>query len=311
VVSRILAFRPPTVVARLAPRSGACPLSGRELVRPAAELRLALPVVRVPDAAVARGALVAAKELQSALVLALPPGVGAARWFDGVTRAADEVAAGLPLVLSAEVVVEGEGATQLERANDEAWRLSDAGLTQLAFDVAAIAPAERGRVLAQVAAPVSERGIAVEVVVPLGEGAQSAPRAGAMLEEMGRAGTAVDVASVRCRAPADDAEARLQAVALARLWQALAGVPLMRRGPSTPRAVELLRGSPVRLCEDGGAVAGRASAAALPSGEAGPGDGERREALAYAEAIDFMERLGAAGSALAVARALERGLEDR
>jgi hypothetical protein len=104
----------------------------------------------------------------------------------------------------------------------------------------------------------------------------------------------------------------------------------MRRGPVTPRIVELLRGSPVKACEDGGAAAARAGGGGEPgapegTGEAasgrdpelGPGAAEpsgdaaeRLEALAYAEATDFIERLGAAGSAVGVVRALERRLED-
>jgi hypothetical protein len=332
VVSRILAFRPASVVNRLAARSAACPLSARELLGPAAGLGLVLPIVQAPIAAVARGVLVAAKELQAALGLSLPPGVPAGPWFDAVARAADEVASGLPVVLSAEVVVEGEGATQLDRAARDAWELVDAGLTHLAVDVAAIAPAERGRVLAEVARAGAERGVSIEAVIPLGEGAQAAARAAAMIEEAGQEGVAPDAASVRCPAPAADDEARLQAAALARMCQALGGVPLVRRGPVTPAVLALLRGSPVKACDDGGAAAARAIAL-LPVDlvEADGEEGGRRrasrleraaaelsdegadrvEASAYVDAIDFMERLGARGSALAVTRELERRLEER
>ena len=332
MLSRILAFRPASVMGRLAPRSGACPLSARELLGPAAELGLVLPVIRAPISGVARGALVAAKELQAVVGLALPPGVPATAWFDGVTRAADEVAAGLPIVLAAEVIVEGEGATQLERACEQAWRLMDAGLTHLAVDVAAVAPAERGRVLGDVAEAASERGVSIEAIVPLGDGARAAPRAAAMLDDIARRGAIADLASLRCPAPADDDEARLQAAALARLAQALSGVPVMRRGPVTPRVLELLRGSPVKACEDGGATAERAlelvpvgmvepvddgalareSALERAAGELSRDGADRLEARAYVDAMDFMERLGARGSAPALARLLEqRLLEDR
>jgi hypothetical protein len=330
MVSRILAFRPASVVQRLAPRSGACPLSARELLG-AAGPGLVLPIVQVPIAGVARGALVAAKELQSPLGLALPRGIPAARWFDGVTAAADEVASGLPIVLSAEVVVEGEGAIQLERASGEAWELVDAGVTHLAVDVAAVAPEERGRVLGEVARAPAERGASVEVVIPLGEGAKAAPRAAAMMEEVARQGAVPDAASLRCPAPRDDDEARLQAAALARMCQALGGVPVVRRGPVTPRLLALLRGSPLRGCEDGGAVAARAVSLvplelAAPEGEGARSrasrlelaaaelsdeGADRLEASAYVDALDFVERLGASGSALPLARALERRLDER
>ncbi len=331
VVSRILAFRPASVVVRLDPRSQACPLSPRELLGPAMALGLVLPVVRAPIAAVARAALVAAKEIQSALGLALPPGVPPEPWFDAVARAADEVAAGLPIFLSAEVVVEGEGATQVERAHHQAWRLVEAGLTQLAVDVAAVEPGERGRVVGDVAQAGAEHGIGIDVVVNLKDGAKAGPRAATVLDELARRGIPADVASVRCRAPQDDEEARLQAAALARICQALKGVPVMRRGPVSPALLALLHGSPVKACEDGGASAERALGL-IPSELVAPqADGEattrespleravkklsgdaaeRLEARAYVDALEFMERLGTGGTALALSRALEQRLDE-
>jgi hypothetical protein len=328
VSSRILAFRPASVVERLGPRSGACPISTRELLRPAAALRLVLPVVRVPVTAVARGALVAAKELQATLGLALPAGASPGPWFAAIARAADEVAAGLPIFLCGEVRVDGEGGTQVERAVGEAWRLVDGGITHLAVDAAAVTPGERGRVVGEIAAAAAEHGACLDVVVPLADGAQAGRRAAAVLEELERRGTPADVASVRCLPPADDAEARLQAGALARICHALRGVPVMRRGAATPALLALLRGSPVVVCEDGGAVAARALAL-LPDATRAQDDGretrqdpleraaaelapevaERLEARAYVDALDFLERLGAAGSAPALTRAIEAGLD--
>lgn len=324
---RILAFRPASVVERLGPHSAACPISTRELLGPAAEVGIVLPLVRAPIGAVARGVLVAAKELQSVLGLALPAGAPPEPWFEAVTGAADEVAAGLPLFLSAEVVVAGEGATQVERAFHEAWRLVGAGLTHLAIDVAAVSPGERGRVIGELAEAGIEQGICVEVVVPLEEGAQAGPRAARVFEELARRGTPADVASVRCPAPADRDEARLQAAALARIAQALAGVPLMRRGPVTSELLALLRGSPLRACEDGGAASARALKAlpAVPPAAEGEEtresaleraaaklaaeEAERVEARAYVDGLEFIEALGGQGSAPALTQALTRRLE--
>jgi hypothetical protein len=327
VVSRILAFRPASVVERLDPRSEACPLSTRELLGPAAELGLVLPVVAAPIAAVARGALVAAKEAKGAIGLALPPGLAPEPWFDAVARAADEVASGLPIFLVGEVVVADEGATQVERAFHEAWRLVGAGLTHLAIDVSAVAPEERARVVGEVAEAGVENGICVEVVLPLSEGSQVGPRAAATFEELARRGAPADLASVRAPAPGSEDEARLQTAALARICRSLSGAPVMRRGPVTPELLQALRGSPVRACEDGGRAAARAMeilprdvlaeggerpsalerAAAALSEEAA----ERVEARAYVEALDFLERLGLKGSAPALSRVLERDLGDR
>ncbi len=327
MVSRILAFRPASVVERLEPRSEACPLSTRELLGPAAELGIVLPVVRAPIAAVARGALVAAKEIQAALGLALPPGTAPEPWFDAVAKAADEVASGLPLFLVGELVVEDEGATQVERAFHEAWRLVGAGLTHLAIDVSAVAPGERARVVGEVAEAGVENGICVEVVLPISEGSQVGPRAAATFEELSHRGMRPDLASVRAPAPGTEDEARIQAAALARICRSLSGAPVMRRGTVTPELLQALRGSPVRACEDGGQAAARAMeilpAAALAADEGRGGAleraaaaldeaaAERVEARAYVEALDFLERLGAKGSAGALARALEKSLGER
>ncbi len=331
MLSRILAFRPASVVDRLGPGSAACPLSTRELLAPARELGLVLPAIQAPVAAVARGALVAAAELQSALGLALPPGVAPEPWFDAVAEAADEVAARVPLFLSAEVIVAGEAASQVERAFHEAWRLVSAGLTHLAIDATAVAPGERGRVIGEIAEAGTEHGICVDVVVPLAEGARARGRLSAMLEEIAGRGAPADVVSLRCPVPAGAEEARLQAAALARVCQSLGEVQVMRRGAATSAALEALRGTPVRVCEDGGAAAARAVEAIPPElvqAEAGGDEtrstaleravarlsgeaAERLEARAYVDALDFMERLGTRGSAPALARALEQRLEER
>jgi len=329
LLSPALAFRPASVVARLPARSGACPLSVRELLGPANAAGLVLPLVQAPVSGVARGALVAAKELKAVLGLALPRDTPARPWFDAVAAAADEVAAGLPIFLSAELVVEGEGATQVERAARMAWELVDAGLTHLAVDVAAISVAERGRVAGEVAQAAFERGLSVELVLPLGEG-QAAARAAALFEELAARGPAPDLAGVRCPAPRDDEEARLQAASLARLSQAIGCVPLMRRGPITPRLVELLRASPVKACEDGGAAAARAlglvpaptggeaeglgsreSALERAAGALSGADADRLEARAYVEVVDLLERLGGRGGAPVIVRALDRARVDR
>jgi hypothetical protein len=312
VISRLSAFRPARTVQRLPPRSAACPLSFRDLLAPAAELGLVLPLVRAPSVAVARGALVAAKALGSALGLALPRGGRPERWFAEVTAAADEVAGGLPLLLAGEVRVAGEGALDVERAVSEAWALVDAGLTHVSIDAEAVAAPERGRVLAEVAAPAVERGLGVDWVLPLDHASGGAPRAIAGLEALARRGFRPDLATVRCPAPADEGEARAQADALARLALALRGTPVMRRGPVTPALLGALRGSPVRACEDGGAAEARAGREPPPgSGPEAGEDAERREARAFAEVTDLVEGLGAAGSAAALASALLRRIEER
>lgn len=329
MLSTALAFRPASVVERLPPRSGACPLTARDLLAAAAEPGLVLPLVRAPIIGVARGALVAAKEQRAVVGLAMPPGVRVRHWFDAVARAADEVAAGLPFFLSADVVVEGEGATQVEHAVAEAWRLVDEGITHLAIDVASVVPPERGRIAGEVAQAAYERGVSIEVVIPLGEGARVGPLAAAVFEDVARRGSPPDLAGLRCPAPADVDAARAQAAALARISNALAGVPIMRRGPITPRLLELLRASPVKACEDGGAAAAGAVTLIPLELVEEPGEGQREnpleraaaelsdeaadrlEARAYVEVVDLIERLGGRNGVPAVLGALERRLAER
>jgi hypothetical protein len=226
-------------------------------------------------------------------------------------------------------VVEGEGGTQVERAVSDAWRLVDDGMTHLAIDVAAVTPSERGRVAGEVAQAAFDRGLSVEIVVPLGEGARVGALAAALFEEVARRGSAPDLAGLRCPAPADADEARTQAAALARISQALAGIPVMRRGPVTPRLLELLRASPVKACEDGGAAAARATSLIPLELLEEPGDGQRKspleraaaelsdeatdrlEARAYVEVLDFVERLGGRDGVPAVIAALARSREER
>jgi hypothetical protein len=321
---KILAYRPAVVVDRLAPRNDACPLSLRDLLRGAEAARCVLPIVRAPIGGVARAALVAASEANSAIGLALPAGSPPEPWFEAVTSAADEFAGGLPIFLSAEVVLEGTGAADVERGEHEAYRLVDAGITHLAIDVRAIPGPERARIFAAVAAHAVERGCCVDCLVAL----EDSPRA--LFAELERMRVPPEVVSVRCPAVTDPVEARAQIVRLVRLCAELSGVPVIRRGPVTPSVLDELARSPIRGCEDGGAAA-MAGIAVIPwnlidapseadsrtpaleraAEELSRDAADRLEARAYVEVASFIERLGAAGSGRKVADALEQQLEER
>jgi hypothetical protein len=321
VFSPVLAFRPARVVERLGPRSAACPLSSKDLVRAAAELRLTLPLVRAPTPGVARAALVAAKQLHSVLGLSLPAGSPPEPWFKAVVQAADEVAAGLPIFLAGEVRVAGRRDLEVETAFKEAWAQADAGLTHLTVDLGAVPGEDRAEVLARVAAPALERGLGLDCVVARG----GALEAGLLFGDLARNQARPDVASLPLEAPATRAAVQAQVRELLALCAALAGTPVLRRGPVTPELLQSLAGSPVAGCDDGGAAAEVALLALEVSSGAGPatqrtaplaraeaalggGDLARLEARAYGEVLDFLERLGATGSAQRVARVLERSL---
>ncbi len=323
VLSPVLAFRPARVVERLEARSAACPLSSKDLIRAAAELRLTLPLVRAPTPGVARAALVAAKQLQSVLGLALPAGSPPGPWFKAVVQAADEVAAGLPIFLAGEVRVAGRRDAEVEAAFREAWNLADAGLTHLTLDLAAVPAEIRAEVLARVAGPALEAGLGLDCVVARGGELE----AGLLFGDLARAETLPDMASLPFDAPGTREAVQAQVRELLALCAALSGTPVLRRGPVTADLLRSLAGSPVAGCDDGGAAAEVALAAldlAAGSGDAGSreaplaqaeaalGGGAlaRLEAKAYGEVLDFLERLGTTGSAQRIARHLERSMVE-
>src|SRR6266545_1897164 len=102
-VRSLLALRPVAAVHRLPPRSEACPLSLRDLLRSGAAPLL--PLVVSPIAAVARAALLAAKAAGAVVGLAPGPCADPGGWFDAVAIAADELAPGMPFFISGEVAV--------------------------------------------------------------------------------------------------------------------------------------------------------------------------------------------------------------
>lgn len=321
---KILAFRTAVVVDRLTPRNEACPLSLRDLLQVKLPSQCVLPIVRAPIVGVALGALVAAREADAAIGLALPPGTPPEPWFEAVTAAADDVAGGLPIFLSSEVTVEGGGAADVERAELEAFRLVDAGITHLAVDVRGVPAPERARAFAAVAAPAAERGAGVDCLVAL----EDAPEG--LFAELERLGATPDAVSVRCPNAVAPNEVRAQIVRLARLCTQLSGTPVIRRGPVTPALLAELSRSPVRGCEDGGAAA-VAGIAVIPwerlqehaedetrtpaldraADELTRDAADRLEARAYVEVASLIEGLGMAGSAVALEAALERLLDER
>ena len=326
--SRVLAFRPASVLHRLPARSDACPLSLRDILAAAPGVKL--PGIEAGSPDLIRAALVAAKVLHSTVGLSIPAGLKPEPWFDSVARTADELAVALPIFLSAEVSLEGETTVAVERGLREVWRLVEAGLTHLVIDAGRVSPEERGRVLAEVAAPLNERALGFDCAIGLGEQA-AGRRAVALLEELVRRGVPADALSIRCPAVADAESARTQVGALNRFCEAVHGVPVLRRGPIGPELVGAVASSRIRGCADGGAAAAAAGSAdrePSPGPEAdkqerragwrnravaalGPTGAEQLEAHAFLAAADFIEALGAGQSASVVVRGLERLSGDR
>jgi hypothetical protein len=299
-------------------------VSLRDLVAARVAAAGPFPMVRAPTLGVARAALVAAVELGSAVGLELPAGARPEPWFAAVVRAADEFAPRLPLVLTGTVSLGAGTDEEVERARREAFLLVEAGLTHLVLDLGGVPEGGRAAALARAAQAAREREIGVEGLLPL-EGGQAAPGpAAALVEELAESGLTLDAAGARFPLPRGAGEERAQARLLADLCGWIEGTPVVRRGPVTPGLLDLLAGSPLTGCDDGGAAQ---AAAARALGESPPGEvpplaragerrvppemGDRAEAMAYEEAAAFIEGLGLAGSAGALAESLRAQLEER
>ena len=113
-------------------------------------------------------------------------------------------------------------------------------------------------------------------------------------------------------------EARAQVRQLIDLCGWIEPVPVLRRGRVTSALLAELAGTPVRICEDGGAAQAAAQRALglAPDGEESPRlakemrelppeIGDRPEAMAYVETIAFLEALGAPESARRILDHLE------
>ncbi len=306
----LLAFRPAAALHRLPRHSQACPLSLRDLLRALPERR-PLPIFRAPHPALARAALLAARQARSAVGLSPAPGQRPEPWFDAVARAADELAPRLPLFLCGEVAV-GRGGEEQERARSLAYRLVEAGLTHLALDLSLLPVADRARAAAEVAAFAVEREVAVECLFPGAGEVPDPEEAAAFLDDLHSWGLAPDALGVQC--PAAEGAEEAQAQRLAEVAAALGGTRLVRRGPATPRLFRVGRAAGLAALDDGGRLL-EAGLSALPPGERSelarglaegrpldiPGEAaERFEGLAFAEAGAVLEALGAEGSGLAV-----------
>jgi hypothetical protein len=316
----ILAYRPSSVVHHLAPRNEACPLSLRDLLTAAVSAPFVLPIVRAPATLVARAALVAAKEMRSVLGLALPQGMQPDPWFAAMAETADAIAPGLPIFLSGRVTVHGAEMAEREAATLQAYKLVEAGITHLAVDVGLLPPSERAAAFAEVAAAGVEREIGLEYVVPQEDGVASAAPLFRALQ--GQA-TVPDLAGVVASQEGRDARAELER--MAQFCAAFGRIPILCHSSVGSQVVTRLKGSPVKVFEDGG-VAALAAAAVLPARHArelrgqlesvqadvpqrraGPlsawekdlsaDELDRAEARAYVETAGLIEALGAVDSA--------------
>ena len=128
--------------------------------------------------------------------------------------------------------------------------------------------------LARVAAPALESGLGLDCMVARG----GAVEAGLLFGDLARNEARPDVASLPLEAPATREAVQAQVRELLALCAALAGTPVLRRGPVTPELLQSLAGSPVAGCDDGGAAAEVALLALEVTAGAGGGAQPRRAA---------------------------------
>lgn len=296
-----LAFRPPTVRNRLRRGSRACPLPLRDVVGGLVAEAVAVPLVWAGEEAVARAALVAAKEAGSVVGLAARSPAAPERWFDAVVQVADEIAPGLPLLLGA-VVSLRPGAIEEARSLRWSQRLVEAGVTHLVLEVDALDPSRRAEALARAAEPALERGLGVECLLPAAPGAlPGSDEVFSLLAELGSLGASPDLAGVRLPEPLPVGGEEAAARALERLAESTGGVGLACRGQASARLARIVPPGTLRAADDGGLAESAASRGS---------DRERGEARAYGEAASLIDAVRSDGSAALLAQALARAREE-
>jgi hypothetical protein len=317
VLDKVLALRPATVVARLGSRSRLPVLSPHELVRALQGVEAALPCLPVPAAPVLPGVLAAARAQDSVLGLVCPHPLadrGAAeRFVSSIQAAAEEDGHGRPLFLQA-------GPVRVSRAEPEAlrpleqgvFRLVDAGFSLVSLELSRLAVEPAVEAVRALAGPVLERELPLEVSLPTAEPGLEVEAARALLTGLRQAGLPVRW----LRVPALAVE-QLQAL-VAMAARGGAGVAVV--AGRSPRALREYVAAGVRKveysapferlaleswpAEQRAQVEHKAQGAGLPPGELlgllqshleplTPAARQRLEALAFAEALEVLEALGA------------------
>lgn len=321
-MAQVLRLRPSSVTARLA-RTAVCLLNPRDLHR-------ALPgrplvVCECVAAPIALGVFRAARQANAVVGLSFPdlPRGERPRPADAageILQAAQEACFELPFFLRAgpvRVAEAGEEAVAVSR--DAVYRLVDAGFTEACLDVTGLDPAEAAAVVAEGALGLRERELSVEVTTR--EVRPSELKELAL--SFGAQGVRVDVLTLPGSAlkSVADLSAHVEAVRPAGLGLVDAGDKLPTLGARrltvstrlTRIALNVLPASIESTLRqkavEGWSVPG-AIAAALRSAPPAPEVRQRMQETAFREALDLLERSGAAASGPAAVRALVEQMKD-
>lgn len=342
-LEQLLTFRPANVVARLGPRSRVPLLGARELAQ-ALEGRAPLLAVPVPRREVLPGLLRAARFQEAVLGLALPhplAGRGAPeRFVEAVRVAAEEAEHALPLFLQAGPLPVPAGDSEaLAGAASGVYGCLEAGFTLVSLDASRLGEDAPARV-AQLAAPVVERELALEVALPLTAPPPSPDALRAQLDALAQARVRpqflrVDARQVRGAAFGGATSGEVEPSWVEPLREVAAGYGAQLTGVD-PAGEGASAASPWRAVGVGklelpagvmraalaslppearGAVEARASDLGLGAAEVlvllgeqlpplSAGEALRLEACAFAEVQELLQRLGLGGSARRVGAAL-------
>ncbi len=196
VLDKVLTLRPTSVVARLGAGSRVPVLNPRELLRALEGMPAALPCLPVPVRPMLPGLLAAARGEDAVLGLVCPHPLsdrGAAdRFVSAVRELAEADEHARPLFLQAGPVrvprPEGEESGGLR---DGIFRLVEAGFSLVSLDVGRLSAEEAVGAVMELAAPVLERELSLEVSLPAGEEGSELEGAQALLTGLGQEGVPV------------------------------------------------------------------------------------------------------------------------
>jgi hypothetical protein len=196
VLDKVLTLRPTSVVARMGAGSRLPVLEPRELLRALEGVPAVLPCLPVPVRPVLPGLLAAARGEDAVLGLMCPHPLadrGAAERFVSMAREVAEADRhARPLFLQAGPVrVPRPDAEGLGPLHESIFRLVDAGFSLVSLDVGRLSAEEAVGAVRELAGPVLERELSLEVTLPAGDEGYELEGARALLEGLGRMGVPV------------------------------------------------------------------------------------------------------------------------
>ena len=196
VLDEVLTLRPTSVVARLGPASRLPVLNPRDLSRALEKRPAALPCLPVPLGAMLPGLLAAARSEDAVLGLCCPHPLadrGAPeRFLAQVRQVAEAAGHARPLFLQAGPVRVTRTEPEARRSLQEGvFRLVDAGFSLVSLDVTRLQTPAAVEVVREVAGPVLERELSLEVSLPAGGVGEELALAQGLLEGLRRKGVAV------------------------------------------------------------------------------------------------------------------------